>query len=134
MVMRGKIGDARLHPPVKPRREPHKSRRRNGRLTEEEQDLLDRPAEGSWMQDSIRAGRDGGNFMHPPEPETLELQARRRKLAKAGRPVIRVTLPEPTKPLTPEQEAELAEFDRIRKAIGKVGFSVAGLIRELRGR
>jgi len=86
----------------------------------------------SWVVDAIRATRYGGNFMRPPDAAAKRRQATRRRLAKAGKPVTSATLPEPERSPTPAQQAKLERIDRIRESIGKVDFSVADLIREMR--
>ena len=132
MIAKGKSGQARWRSLTKRAAVPTHRRGECKKLTREEQDLLGRQAYGSWSVDNIRACRDGGNFVGLPSEATLRIQARRAKLAGAGRPVLRVTLPPLKRPLTPERLAQLDRIDRLRESIGKVDFTTAELIREMR--
>jgi hypothetical protein len=101
-------------------------------LTPEEVMLLNIPAKGSPSTDDLRADRYGGYFISPPDAEIKKRLARRRELAKSGRPVTRVSLPESTRKPTKEQKLQLDRIDRLRQRIGKVSFTTVELIREMR--
>ncbi|MDD4888870.1 MAG: hypothetical protein PHU85_02985 [Phycisphaerae bacterium] len=71
-------------------------------------------------------------FTRPPTAAVRRRQARRRTLHKTGKQTTRVTLPEPSRSLTPAEQKRFGRTNRIRESIGHLGFSTTDLIREMR--